>query len=349
MKIALLTIWHEKNYGAELQAYATIKVLQNLGHEVEMIDIRLSDCINSNLNSKINRVVTFYSPCNRKFNAFWNKYIPKTRRYRSLKEIQSNPPIADVYLVGSDQVWNPDITKSFSELYFLNFGATDVKRISYASSFGADNWQFDTLTNNVRQLLERFNSISCREDSGVDILNNVFKQKAFSVIDPTLLLGEFSELTGKPNHRNSLVFYPLDIDPELEVVATRLAKELNLDLVNNNKKKYICNKLLWDRISVEDWVKNIAEAEFVITRSFHGLMFSLIYQKQFVVIANTFGRNTRLESIMKKLGLTDRLYTSFDQLFVEKPWYKKIDYDIITPRIKNLRSESLDFLKYALK
>lgn len=349
MKIALLTIWHEKNYGAELQAYATIKVLQNLGHEVEMIDIRLSDCIHSNLNSKISRVLTFFSPCNRKFNAFWNRYIPKTKRYRSLKKLQANPPKADVYIVGSDQVWNPEITKSFSELYFLNFGDTEVKRISYASSFGSDNWEFDQLTMNVRHLLKRFNSISCREDSGIDIIEQVFHQKAVSVIDPTLLLGEFSELTGNLNFRNTLVYYPLDADPELEIAATKLAKDLALELVNINEKKYVCNKLLWDRISVSDWVKNIAEAQFVITRSFHGLMFSLIYQKQFVVITNAFGRNTRLESILKRLGLTNRLYSSFEALFAQKPWLDKIDYDVITPRINSLRSESLDYLKNALK
>lgn len=127
MKIALLTIWHECNYGAELQAYATVKILQNLGHKVEMIDIRLSDCRKGNINQKIFNIVCGITPGYRKFINFWKKYIPVTRRYNSIDKLQKRPPVADVYLVGSDQVWNPELTKEFSLLYFLNFGDNNIK------------------------------------------------------------------------------------------------------------------------------------------------------------------------------------------------------------------------------
>ena len=98
MKIALLTIWHEKNYGAELQAYATIKVLQQLGHDVKMIDIRLSDMGKPSLGGRISLLVESISPNHRKFEYFWKSYIPTTQRYTSIEELQANPPEADIYI-----------------------------------------------------------------------------------------------------------------------------------------------------------------------------------------------------------------------------------------------------------
>ena len=136
MKVALLTIWHEKNFGAELQAYATIKILQQLGHDPKMIDIRLSDISQTNIKGKIGNFISNFGPSQRKFEQFWKKYTPVTQRYRNLKELQNNPPAADVYMVGSDQVWNPDIVKGFTNVFFLNFGSDIIKRVYYASSFG---------------------------------------------------------------------------------------------------------------------------------------------------------------------------------------------------------------------
>ena len=166
MKIALLTIWHEKNYGAELQAYATIKFLKSLSHDVKMIDVRLSDKDSKSIKFHIINVIESIGPCNRKFKKFWNHHIPTTQRYKSLIQLQNNPPIADLYIVGSDQVWNPDITKTFQEIYFLNFGGPHIKRISYASSFGQTDINYEN-PKIVHKLLSCFNNISCREYSGV--------------------------------------------------------------------------------------------------------------------------------------------------------------------------------------
>ena len=174
MNIALLTIWREKNYGAELQAYATVKLLQNLGHDVKMIDIRLSDCRRGNINQKIYNLICSLTPGHRKFKKFWENNIPVTRRYKTIEDIQKNPPKADVYMVGSDQVWNPDITSNFSLLYFLNFGSESVKRVSFASSFGSVLWTHSELKADVHMLLKRFHHVTCREKSGVLLLKKEF-------------------------------------------------------------------------------------------------------------------------------------------------------------------------------
>ena len=349
MKIALLTIWHEKNYGAELQAYATIKVLQSLGHEVEMVDIRLSDCSHPNIKGRIVSILSKFGPSHRKFCAFWEKYIPRTNRYKTLSDLQKNPPIVDVYMVGSDQVWNPDLTKDFSSLYFLDFGHENQKRVSYASSFGVSEWAHPELREQIKKLLTRFSYVSCREQAGVELLKKEFNIKAENVIDPTLLLDSYIELTGKTLQRQTLVYYPLCNDPELEENAVKIAKQLGLKPVNNKATKNILNAIEWDRVSIEYWVKNIAEAQFVITRSFHGMVFSILHNKQFAIVEGVHGRSSRITSLLSLLGLSDRYFDSFESLIKGHPWDTPIDYSLTNIKVDSLRRESLDCLIEMLK
>lgn len=349
MKIALLTIWREKNYGAELQAYATIKVLQQLGHDVNMIDIRLSDCSRPNWKGRIGRFISQLGPSYKKFCSFWKKNIPTTKRYKSIKEIQADPPKADLYIVGSDQVWNPELTKEFAALYFLNFGDKNVKRISYASSFGSDKWKFPHLKEEIKGLLSRFSYVTCREDSGVQILKEEFGIDAKQVIDPTLLIDNYGDLTGNAIECDTLVYYPLSTDPELETYSLKLAKELNLKPVNNKHCTTLFGFAEWDRVSIAEWVKNIAEAKFVVTRSFHGMVFSILHKRQFAVLAGKHGRSTRLTSLLKILGIEDRFFGSIEELNNAKPWTKEIDYTIVYPKLMKIREQSINTLKECIR
>ena len=348
MKIALLTIWHEKNYGAELQAYATIKVLQSFGHDVKMIDVRLSDGKYKSLKGKIADYISLYSPCERKFRHFWRKYIPTTKRYKSLDELKKDPPEADVYIVGSDQVWNPDITENFATLYFLDFGLERVSRISYASSFGVEKWKHEKLTEQINLLLHRFSHLSCRESFGVELLKSNFNLNAEHVLDPTLLFDKYPELTGSIEEKNTLVYYPLSNDEELENYAVKLAHRLNLIPLNNNRETFLLKKIEWNRICVEEWLRNIAQSQFVITRSFHGLAFCIIYQRQFAVLTSRNGRGNRLVSLLCTLGLQDRMYVNVDELNNDTPWNRKIDYKNVSKILGQERDKSINFLKHAL-
>lgn len=349
MKIALMTIWHERNYGAELQAYATIKVLQNMGHEVELIDIRLSDYPRLNWRGRIADTISKIGPGYHKFCDFWKKNIPTTKRYRTIESIQRNPPQADVYMVGSDQVWNPELTRNLFAIFFLNFGKADMRRISYASSFGTDKWNFADLKSEIKRLLERFDNVTCREESGVRILKDEFGIDADMVLDPTLLLEDYRELTGDVKERETLVFYPLLPDRKLETYSRTIALELGLEFVNNNSIKMIGGKIEWDRLSVAEWVKNIAEARFVITRSFHGMVFSVLYKKQFAVLVGKNGLGTRLESLLKLLNLEDRIFYSEDEMSKAKPWMNKIDYEKVTSLLKEYRKKSITILKHSIE
>lgn len=348
MRTALLTIWHEKNYGAELQAYATIKALRNLGHSVQMIDIRLSDMRYSNYKQKVVDIISYFGQDDRSFNHFWKKYIPTTRRYRSIEELKSNPPVADVFLVGSDQVWNPDITKDFSSIFFLNFGSEQTPRISYASSFGKESWTHPEQKEYVREQLKKFLSVSCREESGVTLLRSEFGIESKCVVDPTLLIDDYSELTGPIKEEKTLVYYPLSYDEELESYSISLAKRLGLSPINNRKEYRIMNRIPWKKVSIEEWVRNIAQSQFVITRSFHGLVFCLLHQRQFAILASRNGRGDRLVNLLKLVGLENRYYLNTEAIDRDKPWERKIDYNIVTKILKQQRGESLNYLIISL-
>lgn len=348
MKIGLLTIWREKNFGAEMQAYATIKALQNLGHDVEMIDFRLSDIAHPTIKQRIIKILTYITKEDFKFRKFWKNHIPKGYHYKKPEELKCNPPKVDLLLVGSDQVWNPSITKEKALTYFLDFGETGVRKASYASSFGESEWlQSKQMTENVAELLGRFSLLSCRETSGVEILKNTFRQDASTVLDPTLLHTEYPELTGKLQNRRTLVFYPLSPFPELETFCKETAAKLGLDYVDANHKNYLIRKIVWDRPGVEEWVRTIAEAELVITPSFHGLAFSLIYHRQFVIVLSPEGkkRSTRLTSLLVQLGLEDRLFTSVEDVVKSNVLSRKINYEDVDKKLTELRSQSYNYLK----
>lgn len=349
MNVKLLTIWHEMNYGAELQAYATIKILKQLGHDVEMINFLLSDQSTPNLNGRIGKCISSIGPAHKKFDSFWKNNIPVTRRYRTITDVQQNPPQADVYLVGSDQVWNPEITRQFATFYFLDFGDDSIRRVSYASSFGVPQWNADSLTKNVSELLHRFAFLSCREQSGVDILRETFGLSSSLVMDPTLLFNDYTELTGNLTQQLTLVYYPLYDDPSLFNYANDLAKRLDLKLINNKWSKKILGAFTWDRASVEEWVKNIAESKFVVTRSFHGLAFSILYRKSFAIIASKNNRGTRIINLLNLLGLSDRYYESFQECEKAQPWNRPIDYDSVHAKLELLRNNSINYLEKALR
>lgn len=348
MKVALLTIWHVENYGAELQTYATVKKLKELGCAVEVIDFRLFNEVNTqSWRKKISIFIQSLLPVNRKFNSFWEKYIPSTKCYQSLEDLMAFPPEADLYLVGSDQVWNTDITLDKASVYFLPFGPKTVLKASFASSIGTTEWRGDEeLTQLVINQLKHFKAISCREQTGIEIVENVFGLYARLVADPTLLYPNYKELTGIIHPQKELVFYPLSENNEMELFCMNLAKKLNLSYKNANRIQKTIRSIVWNRPSIESWIKTIAGASLVITPSFHGLTMSLLHHRQFIILANNQnGRYSRITDLLKYVGLMERYFTSYEDVLNSKIWEKQIDYIDVDNRISILREQSIDFLK----
>ncbi len=346
MKISLLTIWRVKNYGAELQAYATIKALQDLGHEVEIVDFRLGD-LDRSVVKRMERVVFYLCRGNYKLLRFWNRYFPASRRYRSVDELRKNPPKADVYVVGSDQVWNDDITKEAAGLFFLDFLEEGVRKVSYASSFG-NSQVSEKIERLVSERLSEFSAVSCRELLGVEYLRDCYGIDAMNVIDPTLLIDDYSELTGVIEEKRVLAYYPLSEYPELETFSRTLGDEMGLEHRVVNWKKYVCG-VVWDRASVEEWVKTIAESSIVVTQSFHGMVFSLLYKRQFIVVVQDERRAGRVLGLLEQLGLLDRCFMSVEDAKASRVWGKEIDYSVVDDKLGRLREDSFKFLREALQ
>lgn len=345
MRIALLTIWHIGNYGAEMQAYATVKALHSLGHEVEVIDIRLTDVAQMSLKGRISKVIKIFSPSERKIKQFWKTYIPSSRRYHSLKQLQKNPPQADLYLVGSDQVWNPELTSGLSDVFLLNFGSKNVIRASYASSFGTDKWNCPQYLYRLKNFLSNFKYISCREQSGVDMLRRELSIDSTLVVDPTLLFSHYPELTGEIKETNNLVYYPLGQSEPITSYCIGLANRLGMQAVDATRETKLLNKITWQRNSPQEWIQDIASARFIITPSFHGCVFSILYQRQFAVVIQNARVATRIVNLLEVIGLQNRIFYSYDELDTIKPWEQSIDYSTVLPKLKELRSASLEFLK----
>ena len=155
MKVSIITYHDEDNYGATLQAYATYKAVASLGYEPEIINLHMA-------HRQSLRTLLLFSLKRFRFNSFRRKVFKNcTPLYHSVDELRANPPASDVYLVGSDQTWNPTISKADAMAYFLDFGKPETKRVSYASSFGHAVWEDTEFAKKdyVKKLLSRFSDI----------------------------------------------------------------------------------------------------------------------------------------------------------------------------------------------
>lgn len=349
MKISLITIWHIGNYGAEMQSYATIKTLQEMGHDVSMIDIRLTDALPKSFKYKIASLFGRTSLLSHKYEKFWRLYFPTTRRYHSIQELRTSPPVSDVYLVGSDQVWNPALTTTLAKAFFLDFGDSSTRRVAYASSFGFAEFPDEfSFKETYLELLANMDAISCREESGVQLLQKLGID-SINVLDPTLLRRDYHELTGEISEMNSLVFYPIgnNLEP-VELFAIRIAEQLNLTYSNLMHRSYKFGRLFCDGLSVQDWIRSIASAKIIVTTSFHGVAFSLVYQRQFVVIISNRNRASRITNLLNKLNLSDRYFYTVEDAQASNCWETQIDYEQVSRKLETLRIASVEFLKHAL-
>lgn len=347
MKISILTFAKGDNYGAVLQAYALGHVLQNLGYDVEYISLTWTTWIHS--------ILSRITPLRKRFQNFRKKYLinfsKKCVSFQDLKDSVSN---TDICIVGSDQVWNPDITTIRALHYFFDFAPDSTPRISYAASFGVSKWKWDNLTNEVESLLKKFHSVSVREESGVAICKSTFNIHATKVLDPTLLLESYDNLLKKPLLENYVLGFKFITSPEYfsllkHVAASINASPLIMDLLPRNLKETRIGKASFSP-SPEQWVTNIAYSQFVITDSFHCTAFSLIFKKNFIVILPERLEKVqdRLYSLLEELGLENRIFTSIEEAKKSNIWNSSINYDIVNQKLSQLREESIKFLDKAI-
>ena len=345
-KVALITFHRALNYGAALQTYATCKILRDMGYEVELIDVRIAE--RQNL---IRRIATLLKKW--RFARFRKRYYPKqTVRYHTMTEIRNNPPRADYYMVGSDQTWNPLITGEMAEAFFLDFGKQEIPRIAFSVSFGNDEWPLSDMrvTTCLSKCVERFEAVSVRERSGLRICGDVFHREAVNTLDPTLLNVGYGELSGPLRPQGNIVSYRIAPDDGYYRFAARLREKTGKPLLLLGALKPVKGHRYVYPQRIERWVRAIAEADLVITDSFHGMVFSILYERPFVVFIGNPKRIGRIRTLLQHLGLENRLWTEseYDLEQIIELGNTPIDYSRVKAKLQSLRSASLLFLQDSL-
>lgn len=347
MRIALITYHYSNNKGAFMQTYALCRFLTEQGHDVRIIDIRQEEGTNLGF---MGRIVKNAIVDHRLQKDMRELYSPLTRRYSTFQELQQNPPEADCYIVGSDQVWNPNISKDLMLAYFLDFGDKKTRRVSYASSFGLSEWIIsdEAINAHIKELLHSFSSLSVREKEGQGLAEKEFGVKPTIVLDPTFLNAEYNNILGKVKPRKEILCYKINKTDDFWNCAPVLGQLMGLPLALLNYNYPHKGFRYCFPPSLKTWMRRIAAAEFVLTDSFHGVAFSIINKKQFVVTLNHNDRDSRLINIVKTFGLEDRMFNSVEEMLTDRRWETPIDYNVITQRVEKQRKNSQQYLIDAL-
>lgn len=365
MKIGILTLPLHTNYGGILQAYALQTVLERMGHKVVVIDTPNVKSMPSFLamgkriaKRVLGKRVEVFSERrhNREYPIISQYTQPFIEKYIHRKEISSLHELRkedfDAIVVGSDQVWRPlYFTFSFktdvNNAYLAFAEEWNIKRIAYAASFGTDDWEY-TLeqTKTCGGLLKLFDAVSVREASGVQLCKEHFGVEALHVLDPTMLLDKedyihLIEAAGTPKSKGTLLNYILDETTEKRALIEQIAKDKKLIPFRVNSRVEDCTASLEERIQprVEEWLRGFYDAEFVVTDSFHACVFSILFNKPFIVIGNKKRGISRFESLMKIFGMENRLLQTCND-------YKNVVETSYHPICnQNILKDSMDFLR----
>ena len=355
MKIGILTYWWASdNYGQILQCYALQKYLRTLGHDAFLIQYNYNNegfrfytpgwkralrALNpiiffKHFEKKINCKKELELNKERKFDDFRDKYIVMSeQKYMHYTDLRNLPPKADVYIVGSDQVWNFSFidfnqVKPVVHAYLLDFGDKEVKRVSYAASWGVSAIS-EELKNEITPLLKNFNYVSVREEKGLDLCKQCGREYAEWVCDPTLLLDAheyrnlYNENTIRKPSKKYILLYMLSNENDFNINRVfDFAKKKNLDVI------YITGNYSADRrnkyyATIPEWLYLIDNAEYVISNSFHCAIFSILFNKQFAVVKLSGiheGMNTRMESLFEMYQMPRRFIENNDFSVLDIPY-----------------------------
>ena len=369
MKIAVLTYNFNNNYGGMLQAYAMMKTLKKLDHKPELLYVQTVELSFKNrLKFFIKKhLLSYFIPkwtelrhqttIEQNTSYFVNKYItPKTAplwKEKDFKNITKNN--YDAYLVGSDQVWRARLYRYIDYAFFGFVESNKPVFLSYAASFGVDIWEYtEEETKKYKKQLKRFDAISVREASGVTLCKEHFEKDALHVLDPTMLLDpeDYRKIVldeDEPNQDGNLFTYILDMTDEKKNLVSKVAETLNLRPFSISIKSEDCINLKSKIFpTVTAWLKAFDEAEYIITDSFHGCLFSILFNKPFLVYGNKKRGLARFQSILKIFNLENRLIDTMNS-FSEEIILEPINWKNVNQTLNDFRAVSLNYLQVNLK
>ena len=371
MLIGILTLPLHTNYGGILQAYALQEILKRMGHEAIILDsspyrhIRWIKFPFSLIKRAIKKyikgenVVVFYESFhNRTYpivsqhtSMFINSYINRLE-ISKFKELHESD--FDAIIVGSDQIWRPQ----YSPHSFLDFAYKwSIVRIAYAASFGTDVWEYTKKqTKRCRVLVKKFDKVSVRESSGVKLCRDYLGVEAQHVLDPSMLLTkeDYIRLISQSpmltvSCQGVLLCYILDMTLEKRMLIDMIAEKKRLCPYYVNSKIDDLYAPLQDRIQppVEQWLRGFQEAAFIVTDSFHACVFSILFNKPFIVYGNNARGLERFTSLLRSFQLESRLINSLHM--IPELLLQLIPWDQVNSTLSDLRAQSMMFLMQSLQ
>lgn len=363
MKVSIITIVDNTNYGTYLQALATGMAIKKLGHEAEIV-YYTRECMTPKGRSKAilqdRGVLRWFYRCvlksskktqelRKKDILFLKKYMPMTREYVGFGELMSDPPKADIYLTGSDQVWNSFYNRGIDKSFYVDYAPEGAKRISYAASIGMPEFPSDEVED-VKGLLKKYHTITVREIGAKEILTKLGIASRV-VLDPTLLLdkSEWGRIAGQYPFGESeeyLLTYSVEYGKEdsyIKHYAKQIAEKRGLKLYHITYGS-VPRDNYYDRVfsyaNPGQFLNLMLHASFVVVSSFHGTAFSINFNKPFITVSpKKF--NSRVQSLLKITGLESRMVTDVSR---DISLLGDIDYEEVNKKLSVERENSLYIL-----
>ena len=358
-KVGILTFHRAQNYGAVLQAYALKNILIKLNVKAEIIDYLCSYMVYNKKYNFIPKKIKLFLQLLMKlkkynllkkylnFKFFQIKFLNDTMSFSDKSICKVNKKY-DLFVVGSDQVFGLRLT-GFDKNYFFDFVKDKNKCCSYAASFGLS---YNDLTDKekifIKQNLKNFKYLSLREKQGTEIVNKLSNIKTYVHIDPTLLLNrqDWLSIAKNPKEKDFILVYLIHSDKKIIDYINLLSIKTNLKIYYISLKHKNDNSFINIRVSPQKFLGYFLKARYIVTNSFHGLAFSINFNKQFVVdlSCNTSNTNSRLENLLDLTNLKDRLIDNIGTNY-DKP----IDWDNVNKIIEQEREKSINYLKEIIK
>lgn len=366
-EIAAITCHDVYNYGASLQAYALQHYCESLGCKYQIIDYKpdylsghysLTAVANPRFDKPVIKQLYLLAKmpgrlvglCRKKrFDAFTTKYLKITsRRFHSSQEIAGDCPLADLYIAGSDQIWNTLFKNGRDAAFYLDFVENRGRKISYAASFATERIYNDAEPF-VVSMLRNFDAISVRESSALKLLENLGRTDGVLVCDPVFLLSAddwrkvFSQISQSRKKEDYILVYDCERSEKLREMALALRSRTGLPIyaLSPTFGRYADKDLSLS--GPIEFLMLMANAKYVLANSFHALAFSIIFEKEFYIVNRSENINTRMGDFLSYLGASERLISTSQQLTLEP-----MDFSRIKPIADSLICKSKDFLNHQI-
>lgn len=351
------------HHGSVLQAYATQLLFESMGHNTYIINYKYPNewqtkhgmkIFHPSLKTQIAMLLKLKAKYKgrQKIRKFMNKYYNLTKEYKNLKDIENNIPQYDVYISGSDQIWNPRFTCG-DPAYFFSFLPEGSNIMSFSSSFACESLDND-IAIKYKNLLKRYKFISVRENQGAKLIKKLLNYVPPVTLDPTLMVEKekWEKFIYKTDKAGKYIYlyildYAFNPKPYIFEIAKYFSEKYKLEVICNSsipkdfKIKHKVNK----NVGIEDFLSLINNSFLVITSSFHGVAFSVNFKKPIIAVVDKDKKDDRLSSILNNLGLNECIAKIGTPAQNINPFYNQ---DIMSIELNKLRDKTKNYLQTSL-